>query len=73
MPLIIDKLYAPLLLAGLVLLMKVMPWFYDIALGGTDRIIVRIAAVLFSIVKFVIRMVQSSLKFQWRNHSVRYS
>jgi len=73
MPLCFDKIYAPLLLAGLILLMKLTPWFYDIALGGTDRIVAMILAGLFSMVKFFIRLVQSALPFREPDESVQYS
>ena len=73
MPLVFDKIYAPLLLASLIFLMKVMPWFYDVALGGTDRIIVMIATAIYSIVKFVLRFIKSSLSFRRPHHFVQYS
>jgi hypothetical protein len=60
MHLVFDKIYAPLLLMTLIVFMKLTPWFYDIALGGTDRILTLIVAALFSIVKFVVRLIRKS-------------
>jgi len=72
MPLILDKIYAPLLFAGLILLLKIMPWLYDIALGGTDRIVAMIATAIFAMVRFVIRFIQSLLFMCLRDRSMRY-
>lgn len=58
MHLVFDKIYAPILLMTLIVLMKLTPWFYDIALGGTDRILVMIAAAIVSVVKFGIRLIK---------------
>lgn len=74
MHLVFDKIYAPLLLMTLIVMMKLTPWFYDIALGGTDRILTMLLAVIFSVIKFIIRLIKkSSPAFSREEHNVQFS
>jgi len=74
MHLIFDKIYAPLLLMTLMVFMKLTPWFYDIALGGTDRILTLMVAAIFSVVKFIVRLIRrSSFSFQKEERNVQFS
>jgi len=74
MHLVFDKIYGPLLLMTLIVFMKLTPWFYDIALGGTDRILTMIVAAIFSVIKFVIRLMKrSSHAFGQEGRNVQFS
>ncbi len=74
MHLVFDKIYGPLLLMTLIVLMKLTPWFYDIALGGTDRILAMIIAAIFSVIKFIIRLIKKpSHVFGHEGRNVQFS
>lgn len=74
MHLVFDKIYGPLLLMTLILFMKLTPWFYDIALGGTDRILTLMVAAIFSVVKFIVRLIRrSSFSLQKGEGNVQFS
>jgi len=74
MHLVVDKIYGPLLLMTLIVLMKLTPWFYDIALGGTDRILTMMIAGIFSVIKFIIRLMKKpSHAFSHEERNVQFS